>query len=108
MIYTSGSTGKPKGVQIAHSRDRQLPSLDAARLGMTAGDRCWRSRRCRSISQALEFFLPLTVGARWWSLGRDVATDGARLIERLTQDRHHLLPGDPGHLAAAAGGRLEG
>ena len=95
VIYTSGSTGKPKGVQIEHSAIANFLHSMRQILGMTAGDSLMAVTTLSFDIAALELFLPLTVGARLVVVGRDVATDGARLIERLTQDNITFFQATP-------------
>ena len=84
VIYTSGSTGKPKGVQISH---RALVNfLTSMRLqpGLASHDTLLAVTTLSFDIAGLELYLPLCVGARLVVASREVASDGVRLSERLS------------------------
>ena len=84
VIFTSGSTGKPKGVMIEHrsvvnflmsmANDVQFAS-DSSILSVTtfSFDICY-----------LEFFLPLICGGKLFIVSREVAVDGFKLAENIS------------------------
>ena len=88
VIYTSGSTGTPKGVQIPHravvnflTTMRQVP-------GLTQEDILLSVTTLSFDIAALEFYLPLIVGARLVLVNREVVTDGTQLLKQLIS--HHV------------------
>lgn len=107
MLHTSGSTGKPKGILVEHQNVVNAlisftlePGLvkDDILLSVTADD--------FDIS-ALEFFLPLIVGARIIMVDRKTTRDGFLLKEALAQSRATVMQATPAtwHLLLSAGWR---
>src|SRR4029077_7538379 len=64
VIYTSGSTGKPKGVQIPHRAVTNFLYWMQREPRLTSADILLSVTSISFDIAALEFFLPLTVGAR--------------------------------------------
>jgi non-ribosomal peptide synthetase component F len=113
MIYTSGSTGRPKGVQLPHravvnflrhmhKRDKEgeagkadlqgLNSLDydlhaipphSFSLGMSQGDIHLGVANMSFDASVLDFFVPLTIGARLVVLRRETLRDPLDLVEKI-------------------------
>ncbi|MGZ8498342.1 MAG: amino acid adenylation domain-containing protein [Candidatus Binatia bacterium] len=84
VIYTSGSTGKPKGVMIQHSSVVNFLASMARQPGLSETDILLAvTTFCFDIA-GLEIYLPLTVGARVVLARRDVASDGLRLAQLLS------------------------
>ena len=83
MIYTSGSTGRPKGVQVPHGALANFLAAMADRPGLAAADRLLAVTSLSFDIAGLEIYLPLLVGASLELAPREVAADGARLLERL-------------------------
>jgi amino acid adenylation domain-containing protein/non-ribosomal peptide synthase protein (TIGR01720 family) len=95
VIYTSGSTGKPKGVQIPHRGLLNFLLAMRQQPGATKGDVFLAVTTLSFDIAALEIFLPLIVGARVVLVSRDVAVDGWRLIETLTETRATIMQATP-------------
>jgi amino acid adenylation domain-containing protein len=84
VIYTSGSTGKPKGVQIAHNSLVNALSHVREALRFTERDTLpLLANICFDIS-AMELFLPLVTGARLVVVSAQVAIDGERIEQALS------------------------
>lgn len=95
VIYTSGSTGKPKGVQIPHRTVVNFLSSMSHMPGLHNQDVLLSVTTLSFDIAALELFLPLTVGARVVVVSREVAADGAQLLERLTQSGATTMQATP-------------
>ncbi len=95
VIYTSGSTGKPKGVQITHRALVNFLHAMQHRPGLTADDVLLAVTTLSFDIAMLELFLPLIVGARVELLSRDVANDGAQLIQALERSGATVLQATP-------------
>ena len=63
VIYTSGTTGHPKGVMIEHRSVANLVQADAARFGITPGDRCAQTSSAAYDSSVEEVWLGWGKGA---------------------------------------------
>ncbi|MBV8994530.1 MAG: amino acid adenylation domain-containing protein, partial [Pseudonocardiales bacterium] len=84
VIYTSGSTGVPKGVEIQHRALDNLLLAIEDKLGWH-GDESLLAVTTLSFDIAgLEFFLPLSTGARLDLATEAETADPYRLIERLS------------------------
>ncbi len=95
VIYTSGSTGKPKGVQVGHGALANFLRSMRQQLAMAGSDALLAVTTLSFDIAALEIFLPLVVGARVELVGRDVAADGARLLDRLADPAITFLQATP-------------
>ncbi|MEY4577637.1 MAG: hypothetical protein RL701_2340, partial [Pseudomonadota bacterium] len=87
VIYTSGSTGKPKGVLLAHRSVVNLMNSVSKRPGMVESDRVLAVTTFAFDISVSELLLPLAVGAEIVLVSRDVASDGARLLD-VVRDQH--------------------
>ncbi len=83
VLYTSGSTGRPKGVGLPHRAVVNFLRAMAGRPGLGADDVVPAITTLSFDIAGLEIYLPLAVGARVEVLGREEASDGARLARRL-------------------------
>jgi amino acid adenylation domain-containing protein len=95
VIYTSGSTGKPKGVEIPHRAVVNFLATMAERPGMTAGDRLLAVTTLSFDIAGLEMYLPLTQGASFEIVSREVSTDGRRLLEKLAGSGATVMQATP-------------
>ena len=84
VLFTSGSTGRPKGVQIPHGAAVSFLLSVKERPGLAAGDRLLAVTSLSFDIAGLDLFLPLAVGAEVEIAPREVASDGLRLLERVT------------------------
>jgi amino acid adenylation domain-containing protein len=89
VIYTSGSTGNPKGVQVPHQGVVNFLTAMQQQPGITAGDVLLSVTTLSFDIAVLELLLPLTVGATTILVTRDVAMDGAALLDEI--ERHNCL-----------------
>ncbi len=80
VIFTSGSTGKPKGVQVQHKAVVNFLTSMSREPGMTEEDVILAITTLSFDIAGLELFLPLIVGAKTVIIGRDVASNGERLL----------------------------
>ena len=95
VIHTSGSTGKPKGVQIPHRAVVNFLNAMRQRPGLTDQDTLLAVTTLSFDIAVLELFLPITVGARLVVVSRDVAADGGRLLEDLTNTDATVMQATP-------------
>jgi amino acid adenylation domain-containing protein len=94
-IYTSGSTGKPKGVQVLHRAVVNFLHSMRRRPGLAEQDVLLSVTTLSFDIAVLELFLPLMVGARLELVSRAVASDGFRLMEKLSTARATILQATP-------------
>ncbi len=95
VIYTSGSTGRPKGVQISHHAVANLLQSMRESPGLTNHDVLLAVTTLSFDIAALEIFLPLITGARLVVVSRETASDGAQLLETLTQSGATVMQATP-------------
>ncbi|MBT5890779.1 MAG: amino acid adenylation domain-containing protein, partial [Chromatiales bacterium] len=95
QIYTSGSTGLPKGVQIEHSAVVNFLQSMADTPGLDSNDTLLSvTTLCFDIS-ILEFFLPLTVGAKLVIASQSETADGFALQELITRHSVNVMQATP-------------
>ncbi len=95
VIYTSGSTGRPKGVRLPHRALVNFLSTMAERPGLTAADRLFAVTTLSFDIAGLEFFLPLTLGARVLVSSRAVAANGEELARQLERTGATIMQATP-------------
>jgi amino acid adenylation domain-containing protein len=95
MIFTSGSTGRPKGVRIPHRALVNILTSMREILGFTERDAMLGITTLSFDIAALEIFMPLITGARLRLVDREVAMDGTRLIEALSEPGITFLQATP-------------
>ncbi len=95
VIYTSGSTGKPKGVGAPHRAVVNLLKSVARTPGLSGSDTVLAVTTLSFDIAVSELLLPLTVGARIVIATREVASDGARLLEALKTSKATFLDATP-------------
>lgn len=83
VIHTSGSTGRPKGVMIPHRAVVNFMQSMQREPGLEENDILLAVTTLSFDIAELELWLPLCVGARVVIAGREVAVDGAQLVELL-------------------------
>ena len=94
-IYTSGSTGKPKGVQITHRSVVNFLTAMQQQLQLTSQDSLLSVTTLSFDIAVLEIFLPLTTGAKLILVSREVATDGAKLLQQLNNSAATIMQATP-------------
>ncbi|MEH2171962.1 non-ribosomal peptide synthetase [Nostoc sp.] len=94
-IYTSGSTGKPKGVQISHRNVVNFLTAMQQELHLTHQDSLLSVTTLSFDIAVLEIFLPLTVGAKVILASREIATDGAQLLQQLNNSAATVMQATP-------------
>ena len=95
VIYTSGSTGKPKGVEIEHRSLVNFLHAMKKRPGITESDVLLSVTSVSFDIAALEFFLPITVGARVVLTSRETAADGRRLVQQIEASGATMMQATP-------------
>lgn len=95
VIYTSGSTGKPKGVQIPHRAVVNFLTSMHRKPGMTREDRLLAVTTLSFDIAGLEIFLPLSLGASFEIVSREVSSDGSRLLSKLRSSRATVMQATP-------------
>jgi len=95
VIYTSGSTGKPKGVQIPHRAVVNFLASMSQEPGMTAEDRLLAVTTLSFDIAGLEIYLPLSVGAAFEIVSREVSSDGNRLLAKLGKSNPTVMQATP-------------
>ncbi|MBN3925209.1 non-ribosomal peptide synthetase [Nostoc sp. NMS4] len=94
-IYTSGSTGKPKGVQITHRNVVNFLTAMQQELHLSHQDSLLSVTTLSFDIAVLEIFLPLTVGAKVILVSREIATDGAQLLQQLNNSAATVMQATP-------------
>ena len=95
ILYTSGSTGRPKGVQIPHGSLINFELAMHDLLKLTEDDTFMAITTLSFDITGLELYLPLISGAQVSIETREVAADGAQLLQRLQEVRPTLLQATP-------------
>jgi amino acid adenylation domain-containing protein len=110
VIYTSGSTGRPKGVQVTHRALANFLASMRLRPGLDEDDVLFSVTTLSFDIAGLELYLPLLVGARVVVASREEATDGGRLLKRLTGSGATVMQATPAtwRLLLEAGWRGDG
>jgi amino acid adenylation domain-containing protein len=83
VLYTSGSTGQPKGVAIEHRNVVNFLTAMRHSPGLQPTDILTAVTTISFDIAALEFFLPLIVGAKVIVVSREIAIDADRLLTHL-------------------------
>ncbi|WCA72888.1 amino acid adenylation domain-containing protein (plasmid) [Agrobacterium tumefaciens] len=95
VIYTSGSTGQPKGVMIIHEGVVNLLVTVRTRLDFTCYDVMAALTPVTFDIAGLEFFLPLTTGAKLLVVPRSIANEGASLKFFLSRNKISTVQATP-------------
>ncbi len=105
VIYTSGSTGRPKGVQVPHRAVVNFLTSMQKVPGLARQDTLLAVTTLAFDIAGLELLLPLTVGARVVIATSDVAKDGRRLADALSQSGATVMQATPAgwHLLVESG-----
>ncbi len=107
-IYTSGSTGRPKGVQVHHRALVNLLMSVLREPGLTAADRLLAVTTLSFDIAGVDMWLPLIVGARIVLASRELATDGARLLETIQSAGITVMQATPATWRLLLGAGWEG
>ena len=95
VIYTSGSTGRPKGVQVTRANlDHMLLAMDRV-YNLDQEDRFLTLSTISFDIATAEILVPLLAGARLVLGSREMASDGALLLEGLTRSGITAMQGTP-------------
>ncbi len=95
VIYTSGSTGRPKGVQVEHGSVVNFLKSMRREPGIAASDVLLAVTTLSFDIAGLEFWLPLSVGARLIIASRSDVLDAERLVELLNEHGVTVLQATP-------------
>lgn len=95
VIYTSGSTGKPKGVQIPHRAVANFLYSMQREPGLNNADVLLSVTSISFDIAALEFFLPLTVGARVLLATAEEIFDAAKMKALLRESGTTAMQATP-------------
>ena len=95
VIYTSGSTGLPKGVKICHHSVVNFLNSMSYFLELTQEDTFSAVTTISFDIAALEFYLPLMVGAKVIVVSREIATNGDLLLSELLKSKTTAMQATP-------------
>ena len=95
VIFTSGSTGSPKGVEIDHGSLANLLAAFRRKPGLSADDVLYSATPATFDIAILEYFLPLSVGARVVIATHHEAADPAAMIDAIERSRATVLQTTP-------------
>lgn len=95
VIYTSGSTGRPKGVQVPHRALANFLHSMRREPGLTASDTLLSVTSVSFDIAGLEFFLPLTAGARVVLATAEEIFDAAKMNELLRTSNATVMQATP-------------
>jgi amino acid adenylation domain-containing protein len=85
VIYTSGSTGRPKGVEVTHRSLVNFLNSMRERPGLNERDILLAVTTLSFDIAGLEIHLPLCVGAHMVLAAAEVAADGPRLLQLMSE-----------------------
>jgi amino acid adenylation domain-containing protein len=83
VIFTSGSTGRPKGVQLEHGNVVNFINSARRRFGLGLDDTYLGVASMSFDASVLDFFLPLSVGARLLMVDGETTRDGSALAKTI-------------------------
>ncbi len=86
VIYTSGSTGRPKGVQLEHRNVVNFLNSVRRRFELSERDTYLGVASMSFDASVLDFYLPLSVGARLVIVDSDTTRDGRALAETMSRE----------------------
>ena len=95
VLYTSGSTGRPKGVEVPHRALVNFLTSMQHEPGCTARDTLLSVTTLSFDISGLEFFLPLTVGARVELASQHELNDAHALLRRMSHCRATMMQATP-------------
>ncbi|WP_199326293.1 non-ribosomal peptide synthetase [Nostoc parmelioides] len=95
VIYTSGSTGKPKGVMIEQRSLTNLITALQQQLKICSTDRWLAITTIAFDIAALEFFLPLIVGARVILTPQTALVDPSQIADIIEQQQITVMQATP-------------
>jgi amino acid adenylation domain-containing protein len=95
VLYTSGSTGQPKGVAIEHRNVVNFLQTMRHAPGLKPEDILMAVTTISFDIAALEFYLPLIVGAKVVVVPRAVALDAALLLSELAKSQASIMQATP-------------
>lgn len=85
VIFTSGSTGQPKGVQLEHGNVANFINCVRRRFELDERDVYLGVASMSFDASVLDFYLPLSAGARLVIVDADTTRDGRALAETMSQ-----------------------
>jgi amino acid adenylation domain-containing protein/non-ribosomal peptide synthase protein (TIGR01720 family) len=88
ILYTSGSTGKPKGVLVEHLGVVNCLTAIAAKIQIDAKDKFLALTSLSFDVAALDYYLPLSLGASVVIASEEDKREGGHLLNLLLQ--HHI------------------
>ena len=95
VIYTSGSAGRPKGVVITHANLACSVSAMGAVFELTPTDRLFAVASASFDTSVLDFWVPLTHGARLIVADDEATRDFAALARQIQQHEATFMQATP-------------
>ena len=108
VIYTSGSTGKPKGVLVEHSSLVNCLVSINRKIEIGETDKLVAVTTASFDISALEFFLPLIVGARIIVASKGDVLNGAQLKKKLMSSKATVMQATPSTWKLLLGAKWKG
>ncbi|MEZ8292149.1 amino acid adenylation domain-containing protein, partial [Vibrio sp. 10N.237.312.B06] len=95
VIYTSGSTGKPKGVKCSHTSLSNFIYSMQSRFNLDATDTLLSVTPFSFDISILEFFLPLSFGARVVLMPHGKTSDGIEISNIIKKEKVTIMQATP-------------